>query len=82
MTQHLLTSSAGVAAFALAHVMYILAFGFNPLRPVLYLKLLPVSALVYWYIYTGLNGVALKLSVLIYCLIILFMNWRALAKIK
>nr|CAB3267117.1 lysoplasmalogenase-like protein TMEM86A [Phallusia mammillata] len=72
----------GVAAFGLAHIMYIFAFGFYPLRASLYLKLSPISFLIYWYIYNGLSGIALKVAVLMYILLILFMNWRALAKIK
>ncbi|XP_078486360.1 lysoplasmalogenase TMEM86A [Ciona intestinalis] len=72
----------GTGAFAVAHVMYICAFGLKPLRPSLYLKLMPLTALVYWYIYNGLTDTVLKFAVLVYIMIILLMNWRALAKIR
>ncbi|CAK8697898.1 unnamed protein product [Clavelina lepadiformis] len=72
----------GAASFAVAHVMYICAFGLKPLRPSLYVKMLPLMAVVYWYIYNGLTDTGLKVAVLCYIMIILFMNWRALAKIK
>ena len=73
---------SGAASFAVAHVMYICAFGLKPLRPSLYVKMLPLMAVVYWYIYNGLTDTGLKVAVLCYIMIILFMNWRALAKIK
>lgn len=72
----------GVAFFAVAHVMYIFAFGFRPLRLQIYLGLCVFGCLFYWYIYAGLTDSILKLSVLFYIMVIVGMNWRALAKIR
>ncbi|XP_039267153.2 lysoplasmalogenase TMEM86A-like [Styela clava] len=72
----------GVACFGIAHLMYIFAFGFRPLRPQIYLLLSCVGFAIYWYIYAGLTDTVLKFSVLGYILVIVGMNWRAVAKIR
>ena len=62
--------------------MYILAFGFKPLRlPVLF-ALLPLMLYIYNLIYNGLNTVALKVGVFVYVMLITLMIWRALAPIR
>lgn len=73
---------SGVGFFGVAHVMYIFAFGFRPLRLQIYIGLCAFGCLFYWYIYAGLTDSILKLSVLFYILVIVGMNWRALAKIR
>lgn len=72
----------GVFFFAVAHVMYIFAFGFRPLRLQIYVALSVFGIIVYWYIYAGLTDTVLKFAVLVYILVIVGMNWRALAKIR
>lgn len=72
----------GMAAFGLAHISYICAFGFKPLRPAIYLKLLPPTLLLYFYLSSKITNLVLKVAVLIYSFLIMVMNWRALARIR
>jgi len=72
----------GMAAFGFAHVSYIFAFGFKPLRWNIYFKLLPAALLLYFYLSSKITDLVLNIAVLVYTLLILFMNWRAIARIR
>ena len=72
----------GAAAFGIAHIMYILAFGFKPLRLPILLGLLPITVYIYNLIYDGLDTISLKLGVFVYTLLITIMIWRALSPVK
>ncbi|XP_050303050.1 lysoplasmalogenase-like protein TMEM86A [Anthonomus grandis grandis] len=70
----------GMLAFMVAHLNYIVAFGFKPLRPTVGLVLVAVSAIVVSTLYHGLVG-SLLIGVPMYIAIINVMVWRALARI-
>lgn len=73
---------SGVSSFAVAHVMYILAFGFKPLRPLIYAGFSLIGVIIYSLLYAGLTDTVLKIGVLCYIVLIVGMNWRALARIR
>lgn len=72
----------GMAAFGFAHISYICAFGFKPLRPAVYMCLFPPTLLLYSYISSQITESVLNIAVLIYTMLILFMNWRAIARVR
>ena len=71
----------GVVMFALAQIMFALAFGMRPFNPYAGSVLAMVCSLVYYYLYPGLNGVMIYLG-LLYCVLIAFMAWRAIARVQ
>lgn len=76
--KHFITA---MAAFAIAHISYIRAFGFS--RPYKWLKGLPfygLSLIVFYYFYPGLQGILLP-GVFIYVAILVSMGWRAFASV-
>lgn len=68
----------GMAVFAAAHVLYIAAFGFRPLRPALGLALYALSAWAVSFLAPGLRG-PLALGVPLYTAVLVTMLWRAVA---
>lgn len=71
----------GIAMFAMAQVMYASAFGLKPINPYAGIACSLIAATTYNYIYPGLNG-ALVFLTLIYILLICFMMWRAIARVQ
>jgi len=69
----------GMIAFGIAHINYVFAFGFRPLRPKILLSLLPLGAVVYSYLYPNIKNDVLKYGVLVYIALITLMAWRAMA---
>nr|XP_012631019.1 lysoplasmalogenase [Microcebus murinus] len=70
---------AGMAAFALAHVLYSWAFGFSPLRPGLLLLILLAPVLSYRLLWPYLEpGMVLPMAA--YELVLSVMLWRGLAR--
>uniref|UniRef100_A0AAR5PK63 lysoplasmalogenase n=1 Tax=Dendroctonus ponderosae TaxID=77166 RepID=A0AAR5PK63_DENPD len=71
----------GMLSFTLAHVYYIRAFGFKPLKIKLWLYLLVPALIVAAILYNGLYGV-MRFVIPIYILVISMMIWRAWARIQ
>ncbi|KAK3924934.1 Lysoplasmalogenase-like protein TMEM86A [Frankliniella fusca] len=69
---------SGMAVFGAAHLMYITAFGFQPLRPTLGLALYALSAWAVSLLSPSLTG-ALALGVPLYSALLATMLWRAAA---
>ncbi|XP_026278596.1 lysoplasmalogenase-like protein TMEM86A isoform X1 [Frankliniella occidentalis] len=69
---------SGMAVFGVAHLLYIAAFGFRPLRPVLGLALYALSAWAVSFLVPSLTG-PLALGVPLYALVLATMLWRAVA---
>ncbi|KAJ1530942.1 hypothetical protein ONE63_005778 [Megalurothrips usitatus] len=69
---------SGMAVFGAAHLLYINAFGFTPLRPVLGLGLYALSAWAMTFLVPGLKG-PMTLGVPLYTVVLVTMLWRAVA---
>ena len=69
-------------AFGIAHINYVFAFGFKPLRPKILLLLSPLGVIVYSQLYPNINDDVLKYGVLVYVVLITLMSWRAMASYK
>ena len=70
----------GIVMFALAHVFYAFAFGFEPFRARAGMICAVVASAAYCYISPGLKGTFLPLGTL-YFLLIYTMVWRAVARV-
>lgn len=70
---------SGMAVFGAAHLLYINAFGFRPLRPGLGLALYALSAWALSFLAPGLSG-PLTLGVPLYAVVLVTMLWRAVAQ--
>jgi uncharacterized membrane protein YhhN len=71
----------GMAAFALAHLTYIRAFGFHPLKPLTGLICLLIMLTADHFFLPNINGV-LAIAVPIYVFIISVMVWRAITGLQ
>ncbi|KAH8869839.1 Lysoplasmalogenase-like protein TMEM86A [Schistosoma japonicum] len=70
----------GMAMFAIMHILYIHAFGFQRLKLSILFVLLPILIWVCVSVNEGLNGID-KLIIPAYGLILVIMIWRALAQL-
>eukprot|EP01135_Chromosphaera_perkinsii_P000636 Nk52_evm3s147 gene=Nk52_evmTU3s147 len=70
----------GMAAFAIAHVCYMCAFGFFPLSVHLLLPFAILSSYIYTHLHPGIEE-QLKIPVMAYVAVIACMGWRALVQI-
>lgn len=71
----------GILCFAIAHIFFILAFGFKPLRlPILLLIIGPVLVYVLSLLLPNINEEPLKIGFPIYASILGIMAWRGLAR--
>ncbi|XP_012523541.1 lysoplasmalogenase-like protein TMEM86A [Monomorium pharaonis] len=73
--------TAGMCMFAVAQIMYILAFGFKPLNLTLGALLYMSCAIVIYILMAGLDGV-LVIGVPIYTILVTTMAWRAIARVQ
>ena len=71
----------GLISFALGHVAYSSAFGLRPFNPIAGGLFICCAALTYGYIYTGLAGVLVYAGAA-YCILIWFMAWRAVSRLR
>lgn len=71
----------GLLFFALAHIMYIYAFGANPFKPSLLIPLMLVGGVVYGFMYPGFAAYELTFLGALYIILIIMMAWRALARV-
>lgn len=71
----------GTICFAIAHLSYISAFGFQPLKPVLGALCLGLSSFFYYMFCSALNGV-LPYATFIYMLILTTTVWRSIARLE
>ncbi|KAI8512888.1 Lysoplasmalogenase-like protein tmem86a [Branchiostoma belcheri] len=71
----------GMVMFAIAHVLYIVSFGFSPLRLPVGAALLGVAAGMYALLYPGLHGVY-SVLVGVYILLLWLMLWRGMARLQ
>lgn len=71
----------GMCMFAIAQIMYIIAFGFTPLNLTLGAILYAMSSVVIYILMPGLKGI-LALGVPIYTLLITTMAWRAISRVQ
>jgi len=71
----------GVAAFAMAQIMYSLAFGIRPLRLVVGLCCGLIGAMLYLFLLPGMDGV-MTYAGAIYAALITTMLWRAAARVQ
>ncbi|XP_008191792.1 radial spoke head 14 homolog [Tribolium castaneum] len=72
---------AGMLAFAIGHINYILAFGFKPLNLTLGACLYAISVMGIAYLMSGLHGILVP-GVIIYTFILTTMMWRAIARVQ
>ena len=68
----------GVFAFTAAHLFYITAFGFTPLKPLLGIFLLACNGVVYCLYRPNLEGPYIA-AIAVYAIVIAVMIWRATA---
>ncbi|XP_066275658.1 lysoplasmalogenase TMEM86A-like [Branchiostoma lanceolatum] len=71
----------GMVMFAIAHVLYIVSFGFRPLRLPVGAALFGVAAGMYAVLYPGLHGVY-SVLVGVYVLLLWLMLWRGMARLQ
>jgi len=71
----------GAGAFGLGHIAYACAFGMKPFKPYVGAVCAALAGLVYWYLLPGLNGIFIYFGA-IYCMLIFFMAWRAIARVQ
>jgi uncharacterized membrane protein YhhN len=69
-------------AFAIAHLLYVSAFGFKPLRPILGALLFTSSAPMIYFYFNIIEDVILKYGVSVYTILLFTMGWRALSRVK
>lgn len=72
-------SPAGMAAFGLAHLLYLRAFGLTPLKPGLLLPLLLVSSLYFGLLHPHVPP-HMVWPLLAYSIVLVAMLWRGLAR--
>lgn len=70
----------GMAGFAMTMICYILAFGFHPLRPWLGLPFYAWGAVSVALMFNNFSPI-IKICFPIYCILLMTMCWRALARI-
>jgi uncharacterized membrane protein YhhN len=68
-----------MGSFGLAHILYILAFGFKPLKLKLAFLSYSISSITIYIYFNAINDPILKYGVLIYTILIFTMIWRSLA---
>lgn len=73
--------SYGTLSFAIAHLLYIWAFGMKPLNPVAGLVCASVGLVSVLFIFPGCYGPYLLL-IPIYTFLLMFMVWRAVARVQ
>ncbi|XP_032672286.1 lysoplasmalogenase-like protein TMEM86A [Odontomachus brunneus] len=73
--------TAGMCMFAIAQIMYIIAFEFKPLNLKLGAVLYMLSSVVTYTLLPGLSGV-LAIGVPIYTVLITTMAWRAISRVQ
>ncbi|KAJ8676657.1 hypothetical protein QAD02_012444, partial [Eretmocerus hayati] len=71
----------GMSMFAIAQIMYITAFGFNPFNAKLGAIIYATCAMIICILMPGLTGV-LKIGVPVYTLLLGTMSWRAMARVQ
>ncbi|CAG0883686.1 unnamed protein product [Cyprideis torosa] len=71
----------GIAAFAIAQIMYISAFGFSPIKPAIGGILGGVASLVYSFVAPFLDG-PLAYIIPMYIILLTVMGWRAIARVQ
>lgn len=71
----------GMISFAIAHILYISAFGMYPWNPVAGMVCSVLVMLCYYLFYPGLYGIY-AVSVPIYIVVLGFMVWRAVARVQ
>nr|XP_014354163.1 PREDICTED: lysoplasmalogenase-like protein TMEM86A [Latimeria chalumnae]XP_014354164.1 PREDICTED: lysoplasmalogenase-like protein TMEM86A [Latimeria chalumnae]XP_014354165.1 PREDICTED: lysoplasmalogenase-like protein TMEM86A [Latimeria chalumnae] len=71
----------GLGIFSIAHVIYLWAFGLEPLKPWILLVLGLTFTVVYSLIYSCLKG-SFVFMVGLYCVILCLMSWRAFARVQ
>lgn len=71
----------GMGMFAIAQIMYIIAFGFVPLNATLGAVLYALCLPVIYILMPGLNGM-LALGVPIYTILLMTMTWRAISRVQ
>ncbi|XP_077983213.1 lysoplasmalogenase TMEM86A-like [Glandiceps talaboti] len=71
----------GVAAFAVAQVIYAVTFGFTPMKPFSLVFCILSASAMYFYLYPGLRGIFITLIAL-YNILIYYMVWRALSRCR
>lgn len=71
----------GMAAFAIAHLAYMRAFGFQPLKPLTGLICFLIMLPAYHFYFPNLNGI-LAIAVPVYIVIIGIMVWRAITGLQ
>ena len=72
----------GLLAFALAHIMYIYAFGAKPIKGIILVPLLLLGGVCYGYMYPGFAAYELTFLGALYICLIITMAWRALARLQ
>ncbi|XP_071478708.1 lysoplasmalogenase TMEM86A-like [Diadema antillarum] len=72
----------GLLFFALAHVMYICAFGTRPIKGNLFVPFLLIGACAYGFMYPGFAAYELTFLGGLYIGLIVIMAWRALARLQ
>ncbi|XP_072030859.1 lysoplasmalogenase TMEM86A-like isoform X2 [Amphiura filiformis] len=71
----------GLLSFAIGHMMYTIAFGFNHLKLSVLLFCAPVGIITYIYLLPGLHG-ELYFFCALYTLLICVMNWGAISRVS
>ena len=71
-----------VGFFAIAHIVYIFAFGFKPFRPALAVLNLLIFFIASYLIVPEIKIYELKIILPIYMVILLTMIWRAMAQVQ
>ncbi|XP_048511121.1 lysoplasmalogenase-like protein TMEM86A isoform X2 [Athalia rosae] len=71
----------GMGMFAVAQAVYISAFGFAPLSPILGAILYALCTIVIYLLLPGLNGI-LTIGVPLYTILVTTMAWRAIARVQ
>ncbi|XP_045481115.1 lysoplasmalogenase-like protein TMEM86A isoform X3 [Harmonia axyridis] len=74
--------TAGMIAFAIGHVNYIIAFGFKPLNFTVGVIVLALDIAGIIYLFPGIQGIVLSFGVPVYIIILGIMMWRALAQLN
>ncbi|XP_023226961.1 lysoplasmalogenase-like protein TMEM86A [Centruroides sculpturatus] len=71
----------GMLSFAIAHVLYILAFGMSPLNPIAGLVCISLGTTATYIMYPGMSGLY-SVLVPVYIYLLMLMVWRAVARVQ
>lgn len=73
---------SGMSAFSLAHIFYISAFGWKPLKLHFGIIFLLIGLPINYFYYKNINDPVIKYAVPFYSILLFTMVWRSFSRIK